>query len=161
MRDRSRSCLFLIWIPPRAGQHVSLSKRASSFMAGYLNRYAKALTVPRMLHTLTVWFRTNMGFRCRRPRQACLYELSSGNPAWRHFEKEEVWGRPSRTLVLRTAAVIGNYDYLMDWRFEQDGSIRIALGATGIIETKGVTARRTVSSSHASTWTWMGRTTRS
>jgi primary-amine oxidase len=43
-----------------------------------------------------------------------------------------------RTLVLRAAAVIGNYDYLLDWRFEQDGSIRVAVGATGIIETKGV-----------------------
>lgn len=41
-----------------------------------------------------------------------------------------------RTLVLRSAAIIGNYDYLLDWRFEQDGSIREAVGATGIIQTK-------------------------
>jgi primary-amine oxidase len=81
------------------------------------------------------------GIPMLRPRQACLYELASGNPAWRHFEKDEVWGRPSRTLVLRSAAVIGNYDYLLDWRFEQDGSIRVAVGATGIIETKGVIAK--------------------
>jgi primary-amine oxidase len=73
-----------------------------------------------------------------RPRIACLFEIVSGGPAWRHFEEEQVWGRPMRTLVLRTAAVIGNYDYLLDWRFEQDGSIRVAVGATGIIETKGV-----------------------
>src|SRR5260370_37319923 len=73
-----------------------------------------------------------------RPRMACLFEMLSGGPAWRHFEEEQVWGRPMRTLVLRTAAVIGNYDYLLDWRFEQDGSIRVAVGATGIIEAKAV-----------------------
>jgi primary-amine oxidase len=71
-----------------------------------------------------------------RPRMACLFETVSGGPAWRHFEEDQVWGRPMRTLVLRSAAVIGNYDYLLDWRFEQDGSIRVAVGATGVIETK-------------------------
>ena len=40
--------------------------------------------------------------------------------------------------MLRTAAVIGNYDYLMDWIFQQDGTIRVAVGATGIVETKSV-----------------------
>src|SRR5438876_2310903 len=84
-------------------------------------------------------FSTNeQGIPMARPRMACLFENVSGSPAWRHFESEQVWGRPNRTLVLRTAAVIGNYDYLLDWRFEQDGSIRVAVGATGIIETKGV-----------------------
>ena len=47
-------------------------------------------------------------------------------------------GRPSRELVLRTAAVAGNYDYMLDWVFQQDGTIRVAVGATGIVETKGV-----------------------
>jgi len=32
--------------------------------------------------------------------------------------------------------VIGNYDYLMDWRFDPDGTIEVAVGATGVIETK-------------------------
>jgi primary-amine oxidase len=39
---------------------------------------------------------------------------------------------------LRTAAVAGNYDYLIDWVFQQDGTIRVAVGATGIVETKAV-----------------------
>ncbi len=72
---------------------------------------------------------------------ACLFETTSGNPAWRHFENGMTWGRPNRTLILRTAAVIGNYDYVLDWRFEQDGAIKIAVGATGIIETKSVKAK--------------------
>lgn len=84
-----------------------------------------------------------------RPHQACLFEKFAGDVAWRHEDDGKVWGRPTRTLVLRSAAVVGNYDYLFDWRFEQDGIIRVAAGATGIMETKAVAAE-SVSSGHTS-----------
>jgi primary-amine oxidase len=71
----------------------------------------------------------------------CLFERTGSDPAWRHFEGETVYGRPARELVLRSAAVIGNYDYLMDWRFQQDGAIDVAVGATGVIETKASTQK--------------------
>lgn len=67
---------------------------------------------------------------------ACLFERHPESPAWRHGEGGEVYGRPNRQLVLRSAAVIGNYDYIMDWRFDPDGTIEVAVGATGIIETQ-------------------------
>jgi len=67
----------------------------------------------------------------------CLFERTGSDPAWRHHQNNTTFGRPSRELVLRSAAVVGNYDYLMDWRFEQDGTIEVAVGATGVIETKG------------------------
>ena len=73
-----------------------------------------------------------------RPRQACLFERFAGDVAWRKEDANLVSGRPSRTLVLRSAAVVGNYDYLMDWRFEQDGTIRVAVGATGILDARAV-----------------------
>jgi primary-amine oxidase len=72
-----------------------------------------------------------------RTKVACLFERTKGDPAWRHLENNILAGRPSRELVLRTVAEIGNYDYVMDWVFQQDGTIRVALGSTGIIETKG------------------------
>jgi primary-amine oxidase len=78
------------------------------------------------------------GFPVLRPRQACLFEKFDGDVAWRHGDDTGVWGRPTRSLVLRSAALIGNYDYLFDWVFEQDGSIHVAVGATGIIETRPV-----------------------
>lgn len=75
------------------------------------------------------------------PQEACLFEKFDGNVAWRHGDvSNNVWGRPARSLVLRSAALIGNYDYLFDWEFQQDGTIRIAVGATGVIETRAVTA---------------------
>jgi primary-amine oxidase len=77
------------------------------------------------------------GIPLLRAKVACLFERTKGDPAGRHLENNIMAGRPSRELVLRTAAEIGNYDYLMDWVFQQDGTIRVAIGSTGIIETKG------------------------
>ena len=68
--------------------------------------------------------------------QACLFERDPETPAWRHTEDGETYGRPTRELVLRSAATIGNYDYIMDWRFDPVGGIEVAVGATGVIETK-------------------------
>jgi len=81
------------------------------------------------------------GVPVMKSRQACLFESYAGDPAWRHFEDGEEFGSGARVLVLRTAAVIGNYDYILDWRFERDGNLRVAVGATGIIETKSSKAR--------------------
>ncbi|MGA8593697.1 MAG: hypothetical protein WB676_03045 [Bryobacteraceae bacterium] len=52
-------------------------------------------------------------------QMVCPFERTASDPAWRHYEGHEVYGRPSRELVLRSAAAIGNYDYLMDWRFSR------------------------------------------
>lgn len=72
-------------------------------------------------------------------RAACLFERAPGDPAWRHRE-QSIEGRPKRDLVARFIAVLGNYDYVFDWVFQQDGTMRVAAGATGIAETKTVTA---------------------
>jgi primary-amine oxidase len=72
----------------------------------------------------------------------CLFERTGNDPAWRHYEGNNIYGRPSRELVLRSTAVIANYDYLVDWRFQQDGTIDVAVGATGVIETKASPQRK-------------------
>jgi primary-amine oxidase len=79
-----------------------------------------------------------------RPQLACLFERVSGDPVWRHWDEETyaVAGRPTRELVFRTVATVGNYDYLFDWRFEQDASITVGIGATGILEVKAVKDQR-------------------
>ena len=79
-----------------------------------------------------------------RPQLACLFERVTGDPVWRHWDEDTyaVSGRPTRELVLRTVATVGNYDYLFDWRFEQDASITVGIGASGILEVKAVTDQR-------------------
>ena len=69
------------------------------------------------------------------PNVTCLFEREAGDMAWRHFS-DEPESRRKRDLVVRSAAVLGNYDYVFDWSFQQDGSIRVAVGATGIAEVK-------------------------
>jgi len=75
-----------------------------------------------------------------KPRAACLFEQPSGYMAWRHGE-QTVQSRKMRDLVLRTIGVFGNYDYVFDWIFQQNGTIRVRVGATGFDETKAVKSR--------------------
>lgn len=71
-----------------------------------------------------------------------IFERESGDPAWRHYSSDvEPESRVKRDLVVRCAAVLGNYDYVFDWVFQQDGSIRVLVGATGIAEAKPVIQR--------------------
>jgi primary-amine oxidase len=72
-----------------------------------------------------------------KPRIACLFERYAGDVNWRHDQD----GRPKRELVSRWTALLGNYDYVVDWIFESDGQMRVAIGATGIVEAKMAKAK--------------------
>ena len=84
------------------------------------------------------FFYKENGTPFERPQLACLFERSKGDPIWRHGDQNGTFGRPTRELVLRTVATVGNYDYVMDWRFGQDDAITVGVGATGILEVKPV-----------------------
>jgi primary-amine oxidase len=66
-----------------------------------------------------------------KPRAACLFEEPSGSMAWRHDNGSVIESRKMRNLVLRTIGTFGNYDYVCDWIFQQNGAIRVRVGATG------------------------------
>lgn len=84
-----------------------------------------------------------------RSNMACLFERHPEGPAWRHGQNGEVYGRPTRQLVLRSAAVVGNYDYVLDWRFDPDGTMEGAVGATGVIETRSTVQKDAGEHGHA------------
>ena len=50
-------------------------------------------------------------------------------------------GRPATELVIRSASEVGNYHYLIDYVFQQDGVISLLVGSTGLDAVKGVAAR--------------------
>lgn len=56
------------------------------------------------------------------------------DPEWSHNGD----ARERRELVLRAVATIGNYDYVLDWVFLQNGSIKLMTGATGLAQVKAV-----------------------
>ncbi|KAF8032880.1 hypothetical protein BT93_D1689 [Corymbia citriodora subsp. variegata] len=77
-----------------------------------------------------------------RSDMVCIYESYAGDIGWRHsecpitgMEIREV--RPKVTLVVRMAASVANYDYIVDWEFQADGLIRVKVGLSGILMVKG------------------------
>jgi primary-amine oxidase len=62
--------------------------------------------------------------------------------AWRHDGAEgAIESRKMRELVLRTIAKANNYDFVSDWIFQQNGTIRVRVGATGFDLVKAVKSR--------------------
>lgn len=71
---------------------------------------------------------------------AAIFERNTGKPLWRHAEffNGTHESRTSVELVVRMIPTIGNYDYLVDFVFTQNGEITVEVGATGIDAVKGV-----------------------
>jgi len=112
-----------------AGEY-GVGKLASSLVAGS--------DCPANSYYFDDWIVDDRGTLLNRPRIACLFERSDGEIAWRHWEavRDQAESRPARVLVLRWIATAGNYDYVFDWSFQQDGTIGMAVGATGIDQVK-------------------------
>jgi primary-amine oxidase len=74
----------------------------------------------------------------------CIFERSPGEPVWRHYDliTQALESRPSNELVVRYIATVGNYDYVLDWIFDQKGNITYRGGATGIDSVKGVKSQK-------------------
>lgn len=75
------------------------------------------------------------------PRAIAVFERYAG-PEYKHQEM----GQPNvsterRELVVRWISTVGNYDYIFDWIFHENGTIGIDAGATGIEAVKGVKAK--------------------
>ena len=75
------------------------------------------------------------------PNAIAVFERYAG-PEYKHQEM----GRPNvsterRELVVRWISTVGNYDYIFDWVFGENGTIGINAGATGIEAVKAVATR--------------------
>lgn len=84
---------------------------------------------------------TDKGAPRERQRTSCLFERGTGDVAWRHTRAggSVNEARPRTDLVLRMYMNAGNYDYLFDWVFQQDGAITVNVGATGMDQVKPAT----------------------
>jgi len=93
---------------------------------------------PAHAHYIDTWVVQTDGSPGRVPRAACIFERPGAEPAWRHDGGDYIESRARTDLVLRMIMGAGNYDYLFDWVFKQDGGIRVNLAATGIDQVKAV-----------------------
>jgi primary-amine oxidase len=138
MYEGSLSEMYVPYMDPEEGWNSRAFLDAGEFLLNGLVKPVGPDDCPQRAQYFAGYAPTDKGAPVFKPQLACLFERTNDNPAWRHLENNLISGRPSRELVLRTAAVVGNYDYIMDWIFQQDGTIRVAVGATGIVETKSV-----------------------
>ncbi len=65
----------------------------------------------------------------------CIHEEDDG-VLWKHVDDDSgAETRRQRRLVVSIHATVGNYEYLIYWRFYQDGNIQLEVRATGIMVT--------------------------
>jgi len=75
------------------------------------------------------------------PNAIAVFERYAG-PEFKHQEMgQENVSVERRELVVRWISTVGNYDYMFDWVFSDNGTMGINAGATGIEAVKGVKAK--------------------
>lgn len=115
----------------------------------FLSPLLSGVDCPKNATFLPVTMHQDNGQPVEIPNAMCVFERNPGKPAWRHYEifaqSEKVSvpteGRAQTELVVRSASQVGNYDYLVDYVFQQNGSINIDVIATGIDAVKGVATK--------------------
>jgi primary-amine oxidase len=74
------------------------------------------------------------------PNAICVHEEDSG-VGWKHVdERAGVEVRRARRLVISFHVTVANYEYLVYWRFYQDGNIECEVRATGVLVTSHAAA---------------------
>ena len=150
-RGRSRSILyegamaemFVPYMDPDYGWYSRTYFDMGEYGVGvFLSTLHRGVDCPSSAEFMTVMINDDQGKPVETPDAVCLFERTTGGPSWRHSEivNQTYEGRPALELVLRVAAQIGNYDYIVDWVFNQAGEIDVMLGATGVNALKGVKA---------------------
>lgn len=69
---------------------------------------------------------------------ACIFEEDTAETMWRHttFTKKKSDGVRNSALVVRHVTTVGNYDYITEFKFGLDGSVKIGFNFAGYCETR-------------------------
>lgn len=110
----------------------------TSAFGGIASSLERGVECPDYATYFDAWVAMPNGQPRQRARAACLFERSAGDVAWRHGRERgnAIDARPKTDLVLRMYMTAGNYDYLFDWVFQQDGTFKMDASATGMDATK-------------------------
>ncbi len=138
--------VFVPYMDPSEGLYWRTYMDSGEYGFGlFLTPLVAGIDCPRHATFLPAMIADDQGNPLEIPDAICIFERDIGDPAWRHFEvfaqSPEQYvpaeGRPATELVVRTASEVGNYDYLIDYRFMQNGQMEIKIGATGLDGVKG------------------------
>ena len=140
--EGSLSEMFVPYMDPDAVWYARTFFDAGEFADGFASSLDPGRDCPENSTYFDQVYANYKGIPQLKPRAACVFE-QPGDMAWRH-DGNVVESRRARNLVLRTIGTFGNYDYVIDWVFRQDGTIRVRVGATGIDEVKGVKSRTAI-----------------
>ena len=155
--------VFVPYMDPTPGWYFRTCMDSGEYGFGlFLSPLTAGVDCPRQATFLPALVNDDRGRPLEIPNAICVFERYAGDPAWRHFEVfaqgETTFvpaeGRPATELVVRTASVVGNYDYLLDYRFRQNGEIAIQIGATGLDAVKGVASMSMADSTAAADTTY-------
>jgi primary-amine oxidase len=142
--------VFVPYMDPDKGWYWRTYMDSGEYGFGiFLTPLRKGVDCPAYARFMAVTMPQDSGAPMDIPDAICIFERNVGDPAWRHFEvfaqspdkPVPAEGRPATELVVRSASEVGNYDYLIDYVFQQDGTIRVQVGATGLDAVKGAEAK--------------------
>jgi primary-amine oxidase len=140
-RDRSilyqgyLSEMFVPYMDPDFGWYSRTFFDVGEYGAGLLALPLVAgVDCPATATYLPATFSTDRGEPMTTPRAMCIFERDRGEPIWRHGAES----RRDVELVVRVTVEVGNYDYILDWVFNDAAEIDVRVGATGIVALKGV-----------------------
>jgi len=69
----------------------------------------------------------------------CVFEWTEDHEIWRHMQNSnppDVRGLFRRTVIVRSIATVGNYDYITDIKLREDGEIDVHTRFAGFIESR-------------------------
>jgi primary-amine oxidase len=142
MYQGNMSEIFVPYMDPSFGWYSRNFLDAGEYTSGGLTKpMMKGIDCPNHAYYMDAIIAGDNGRPNAKNNMICIFERKTGNPSWRHVTSGANGGpegRVHRELVVRSAAVLGNYDYVFDWIFQQTGSIKVMTGATGIAEAKSV-----------------------
>lgn len=117
---------------------------AGEFGLGYMiSTLQPGVDCPQDSYFIDLTFPNDIGGTYKRPKALCIFERATGNPAWRHYSSsgKQVNGVAQNEMVIRHAATLGNYDYLVDYVFTPQGTITMRVGATGFDAIKSTSVK--------------------
>ncbi|MGF1583104.1 MAG: primary-amine oxidase [Gemmataceae bacterium] len=107
-------------------------------VGGLTNQLRPGIEIPNHGQTFDAEFVDDFGKPMVFTGAVGIYE-QDGGILWRHYDDigGKTASRRARELVLCHMFTVGNYDYIMNWIFHEDGTLEARVGLTGILLAKG------------------------